>query len=201
MMPGIDGYQVCREIRREDQNTPIIFISAKSEEVDRIVGLELGADDFILKPFGINEVLARIRAVTRRCYSQARREPRPEAFRMADLEIIPAELRAKRGEQTIDLSLRDIKILALLHRMSGRVVDRNTLFNECWGLAHLANSRTLDQHVSQLRKRIELNPKSPTLSVPSTALATATILTAEDLAVPSVVRVPPNYVTIGAVRV
>ena len=161
MMPGIDGYQICREIRREDLTTPIIFISAKSEEVDRVVGLELGADDFILKPFGVNEVLARIRAVTRRCYNQGRREKRPEDFRMADLDILPAELRAKREEQTIDLSLRDTKILTLLYRMSGRVVDRNTLFRECWGLAHYANSRTLDQHISQLRKRIELDPKNP----------------------------------------
>ncbi len=161
MMPGVDGYQVCREIRRDDSTTPIIFISAKSEEVDRVVGLELGADDFILKPFGVSEVLARIRAVTRRCYSQAPREKAPEPFRMADLEIIPAELRARRGQQVIDLSLRDIKILAYLHRMRGRVVERNSLFNECWGLAHLANSRTLDQHVSQLRKRIERDTKNP----------------------------------------
>ena len=161
MMPGVDGYQVCREIRRDDPDTPIIFISAKSEEVDRVVGLELGADDFILKPFGVSEVLARIRAVTRRCYSQPRRQRPPEPFQMDDLEIAPAELRAKRGGQAIDLSLRDIKILSLLHRMQGQVVDRNTLFNECWGLEHVANSRTLDQHISQLRKRIERDPKSP----------------------------------------
>lgn len=161
MMPVVDGYQVCREIRREDATTPIIFISAKSEEVDRVVGLELGADDFILKPFGVSEVLARIRAVTRRCYRQASRQSAPAAFQMADLEIVPAELRARRGDQTIDLSLRDIKILTLLHRLKGQAVDRNTLFTECWGLNHLANSRTLDQHISQLRKRIERDPKRP----------------------------------------
>jgi len=161
MMPGMDGYQVCREIRRDDPDTPIIFISAKSEEVDRVVGLELGADDFILKPFGVSEVLARIRAVTRRCYSQARREDTPEPFAMADLEILPTQLRARRGEELIDLSLRDVKILSLLHRMSGQVVDRQRMFNECWGMEHLANSRTLDQQISQLRKRIEHDPKSP----------------------------------------
>ncbi len=161
MMPGMDGYQVCREIRRDDPDTPIIFISAKSEEVDRVVGLELGADDFILKPFGVSEVLARIRAVTRRCYSKARRTPAPEQFRMGDLEVLPAELRARRGDEAIDLSLRDVKILRLLHHMQGQVVDRNTMFNECWGLDHAANSRTLDQHISQLRKRIERDPKAP----------------------------------------
>ena len=161
MMPGVDGYEVCREIRRDDPAVPIIFISAKSEEIDKVVGLELGADDFILKPFGVREVLARIRAVTRRCLARDRDETNRDPFRMDDLEIHPAELRARRDEQVIDLSLRDVKILQLLHRMRGQVVDRMKLFNECWGLSHVANSRTLDQHVSQLRKRIERDPKSP----------------------------------------
>ena len=161
MMPGIDGYEVCRQVRRADPDVPIVFISAKSEEIDKVVGLELGADDFILKPFGVREVLARIRAVTRRCLARERVGADQKPLRMGDLEIMPAELRARRGEQVVDLSLRDVKILQLLHRMAGQVVDRNTLFNECWGLAHVANSRTLDQHVSQLRKRIERDPKQP----------------------------------------
>ncbi len=161
MMPGVDGYEVCREIRRADPAVPIIFISAKSEEIDKVVGLELGADDFILKPFGVREVLARIRAVTRRCLARGRDETDQDPFRMDDLEILPGELRARRGDQAIDLSLRDVKILQLLHRMRGQAVDRMKLFNECWGLSHVANSRTLDQHVSQLRKRIERDPKSP----------------------------------------
>ena len=161
MMPGVNGYEVCREVRRSDPDVPISFISAKSEEIDKVVGLELGADDFILKPFGVREVLARIRAVTRRYLARDRVGADRKPFRMDDLEIMPAELRARRGEQIVDLSLRDVKILQLLHRMSGQVVDRTTLFNQCWGLAHIANSRTLDQHVSQLRKRIEREPKQP----------------------------------------
>ena len=161
MMPGVNGYDVCREIRRADPDVPIIIISAKSEEVDKVLGLELGADDFILKPFGVREVLARIRAVTRRCMARGRDEESHNSFRMGGLEVLPSELRARCGEQVIDLSLRDVKILRLLHRMRVRVVDRTELFNECWGLSHVANSRTLDQHVSQLRKRIERDPKSP----------------------------------------
>ena len=166
MMPGVNGYQVCREIRRADPGVPIIFISAKSEEVDKVLGLELGADDFILKPFGVREVLARVRAVTRRCLVRDRQDAtqppvQREPFRMDDLEILPAELRARRGDQIIDLSLRDVKILQLLHRVSGQVVDRDTMFDQCWGLSHVANSRTLDQHISQLRKRIEQDPKQP----------------------------------------
>ncbi len=159
MMPGIGGYDVCREIRRRDADVPIIFISAKSEEVDRVLGLELGADDFINKPFGVKEVIARIRAVTRRCMRA--RPQRDESFRMGDLEVTPSELRARRGPQTIDLSLRDVRILQTLHGHTGKVVDRETFFRECWGYEHIPNSRTLDQHVSKLRKRIELDPKQP----------------------------------------
>jgi DNA-binding response OmpR family regulator len=163
MMPEVDGYDVCREIRRTDSRVPVIFISARSEEVDKVVGLELGADDYILKPFGVREVLARIRAVTRRCLEQQRPDDRQEAFFMEDLEIVPAELRARRGDTVIDLSLRDLGILRLLHGRRGQVVDRSTFFRECWGLDHIPNSRTLDQHISQLRKRIEKDPKCPRL--------------------------------------
>jgi two-component system, OmpR family, alkaline phosphatase synthesis response regulator PhoP len=163
MMPEANGYDVCRELRRANPATPIIFISAKSEEIDRVVGLELGADDFITKPFGVREVVARIRAVTRRCLASREEQARPAAFPMGDLTVFPAELRARRGETVIDLSLRDVEILQLLHRHQGEVVDRNMLFDACWGLDYMPNSRTLDQHISQLRKRIERDPKAPAI--------------------------------------
>ena len=165
MMPGVDGYEVCRRIQRSRPEIPVIFISAKSEEIDRVVGLELGADDFIVKPFGVREVVARIRAVTRRTYAaRARAGAEPQQrFVMGDLEVDPGGLRARRGDATIDLSLREVKILELLHRERGRVVRRNTFFDVCWGLDHVPNSRTLDQHISKLRKRVELDPRAPTL--------------------------------------
>ena len=159
MMPGMNGYEVCRQIRRESPELPIIFISAKSEEIDRVLGLELGADDYIMKPFGVREVVARIRAVTRRCRVAGGGGGAP--FWLGDIEIFPAELRARRGEQSIELSLRDISILSLLHREKGRALDRDRFFKECWGLEHIPNSRTLDQHISQLRKRIEQDPRNP----------------------------------------
>lgn len=163
MMPGKSGYAVCKEIRRVDSSVPIIFISAKGEEIDKVVGFELGADDFITKPFGVREVVARIRAVTRRCL--ARRAPENhlelKPFRMGELEVIPAELRARRGADTIDLSLRDLRILELLHRERGKALDRAALFRHAWGVEHIPNSRTLDQHISQLRKRIEPDPRNP----------------------------------------
>jgi len=163
MMPGVDGYEVCRQIRRDDPAVPVIFISAKSEEIDRVVGLELGADDFIMKPFGVREVIARIRAVTRRCFASRAAGTRPASFRLEDIEVFPAELRARRGDTVIDLSLRDVAILELFHKHHGEVLDRNTIFDACWGQDYMPNSRTLDQHISQLRKRIERDPKKPTI--------------------------------------
>ncbi len=162
MMPEMNGYDVCREIRKKDEVIPIIFISAKSEEIDRVLGLELGADDFIMKPFGVKEVIARIRAVSRRCLAARKKAPEElEEFVMDDLTVLPNQLRARRGDETIDLSLRDIKILTLLFKMKGKVVDRDTMFNECWGMDYFPSSRSLDQHVSKLRKRVELDPKEP----------------------------------------
>ena len=161
MMPQLSGYDVCRRIRTSNAEVPVIFISAKSEEIDRVLGLELGADDYIMKPFGVREVLARIRAVTRRTLGARTASARMEPFRMDDLEVRPAELRAHRGAETIELSLRDVKILRQLFRHRGQVVTREMLFDECWGLDHVPQSRTLDQHISQLRKRIEQDPKAP----------------------------------------
>jgi DNA-binding response OmpR family regulator len=161
MMPKLSGFDACRKMRDARPDVPIIFISAKSEEIDKVVGLEMGADDYIVKPFGVKEVIARIRAVTRRCYATSPHIPAHASFRMGDLEISPTELRARRGDVVIELSLRDIKILRFLHDNQGKAIHRNKIFDECWGLTYLPNSRTLDQHISQLRKRIEISPREP----------------------------------------
>ncbi len=161
MMPKQDGYSVCRRIRQHNELLPVIFITAKSEEIDQVLGLELGADDYIKKPFGSREVIARIRAVARRALRQVAGIIENDCFVMDDLQIRPSELRALRNNQVIELSLRDLKILRLLFEQRGKVVDRDALFNHCWGRDYFANSRTLDQHISKLRKVIELNPKTP----------------------------------------
>jgi len=168
MMPGKDGYTVCREIRAADAEVPIIFLSAKGEEIDKVVGLELGADDFIVKPFGVREVVARIRAVTRRCLAARSRgsaaSPTVEPpFVFGDLRVIPAELRVRRGDEVIDVSLRDIRLLSLFARHPGKVLTRYEISTACWDAEHLPTSRTLDQHISQLRKRIERDPHEPRL--------------------------------------
>ncbi len=161
MMPGMDGYAVCREIRRDNETLPILFISARSEEIDRVLGLELGADDYIQKPFGTREVIARIRAVLRRARGTPQQSAVARDYVMGDLVVSTASLRAQRGEQIIDLGPRDVRILSLLHRNAGNVVHREQLLNECWGQEFVASSRTVDQHVSRLRKLIEINPAEP----------------------------------------
>ncbi|MEM1297322.1 MAG: response regulator transcription factor [Verrucomicrobiota bacterium] len=160
MMPRMDGYEVCRRIRKSDDEVAILFITAKSEEIDAVLGLELGADDFIQKPFGIKEVVARIRAVTRRVYAM-RGAAGASEFQISDLNVKPDQLRAFRGEEVMELSLRDVKILQLLVENRGKALNRDVFFDECWGFDYLPNSRTLDQHISQLRKKIELDPKEP----------------------------------------
>ena len=158
MMPGESGYDVCRRIRRQGSNVPVIFVSAKGEEIDKVLGLELGADDFVVKPFGVQEVLARIRAVARRA---SRATPGGEPFEIGDLRVEPAELRAYREGRPVRLTVRDVRLLRAFAAAPGRVLDRDALFDAGWGIAHLPNSRTLDQHISQLRKRIERDPKNP----------------------------------------
>jgi two-component system, OmpR family, alkaline phosphatase synthesis response regulator PhoP len=161
MMPGHSGYEACRSIRAISADVPIIFISAKAEEFDRLAGFEIGADDFIVKPFSLREVVARVQAVARRCC--ARQPHAPPEFQMGDLRITPVELRARRGDTVIELSPRDVRILQLLFENAGRALNRNSIFRHGWGDDYFPNSRTLDQHISQLRKRIEPDPKNPTL--------------------------------------
>jgi len=171
MMPKVNGYDVCRAIRSKDQKVPVIFLSAKSEEIDKVLGLELGADDYISKPFGVKEMVARVRAVYRRVYMNSRTgaagagAAEDSPFEIGDLTVYPAELKAVRGNDDIDLSVRDVKVLSIFAAHRGKVLDRDAIYNAGWGESHLPNSRTLDQHISQLRKKIEADPKNPCIIV------------------------------------
>lgn len=161
MMPGQNGYEACKQIRRFDEQVPILFLTAKAEEIDAVLGLELGADDYMTKPFGVKEIIARIRAITRRTAARSAQKQGDDQFIMDDLRIVPAELRAYRGTADIQLSPRDLKVLRLLYDKRGKIVDRNQLADEVWGMDYFPESRALDQHISQLRKRIEKDPASP----------------------------------------
>lgn len=164
MMPDMSGYDVCKEIRKTNEEIPIIFISAKKNISDKIVGLEVGADDYITKPFDISEVVARIRAVARRSLvSKKSAEEINECFQMGDLFIYPKKLKAKRDGIDIDLSLREINILTILHQNKNNVVNKDALLDFCWGMHIMPESRTVAWHISQLRKRVEMYPKNPSL--------------------------------------
>ncbi|GAA5142774.1 response regulator transcription factor [Prosthecobacter algae] len=161
MMPGQNGYEVCKQIRKMDESVPILFLTAKAEEIDTVLGLELGADDYMTKPFGVKEIIARIRAILRRTAARAGTKAPEQEFVMDDLKIVPAELRAYREGAEIQLSPRDMKVLTLLYARRGKVVDRNTMADEVWGVDYFPESRALDQHISQLRKRVERDPANP----------------------------------------
>jgi len=162
VMPDLTGYDVCKEIRRTDETIPVIFISAKNKVSDKIAGLELGADDYITKPFDISEVIARIRAVARRCFRQNTSvDEISQSYSMGEVEIFPKKLKAQRGDQKIDLSLRELNILKILYDNKNNVVSRDALLDFCWGMHIMPESRTVAWHISQLRKRIERDSKDP----------------------------------------
>jgi DNA-binding response OmpR family regulator len=160
MIPERSGYEVCREIRRTDPSTPVIMLTAKGEEVDKVVGLELGADDYVVKPFSARELLARIRAVLRRGDpKQESRDDRPIQF--GDVAIDPRTMRGTKGDRTFDISRRELSLLRLFAAREGQALDRFTLMDEVWGVRYEGTTRTLDQHMAGLRKKIEDDPAHP----------------------------------------
>ncbi|MDQ6897825.1 MAG: response regulator transcription factor [Actinomycetota bacterium] len=151
-LPGLDGIQVCRRLRGEDDWTPILFVTARDDEVDRVVGLELGADDYVTKPFSPREVIARIRGVLRRT------APRPEAARpelvCGAVRLLPDERRAYAGEAEIVLTATEFDLLAHLMASPGRVYTRDQLMRQVWGYDTAAGQRTVDVHVAQVRSKL-----------------------------------------------
>ena len=157
MMPGVDGYEVCRRVREKDGRVPVLFLSAKSEEIDVVVGLRLGADDFVRKPFGKHELIARIHSALRRVSTA---KAPAACFEMGVLRVFPDELRAQRGEEaSVDLTPREVALLKLLHERRGQALSRDVFLDACWGLDYMPESRTLDQHIAKLRKKIEQEPE------------------------------------------
>jgi DNA-binding response OmpR family regulator len=161
MIPEKNGYDVCRQIRRADPRTPIIMLTAKSEEVDKVVGLELGADDYVVKPFGVNELMARIRAVLRRGRSLPREPQEEHALEFGTVIVDPRTLRGSKGGRTFDVSRREMALLRLFSSREGEALDRSTLLDEVWGVRYEGTTRTLDQHIALLRKKIEDDPAHP----------------------------------------
>jgi len=161
MLPGKNGYDVCRDIRAVDKAVPILFISAKGEEIDKVVGLELGGDDYLSKPFGVREAAARIRALLRRTRQPASPDDLEAPFSLGFIRVVPGELRCYRNEEMKPLTPREVRLLKAFYDNPGRVLDRDTLFDAGWGTGYLPSSRTLDQNISRLRKKIEPDPENP----------------------------------------
>lgn len=164
MMPGKSGYEVCREIRAADPRTPILMLTAKGEEIDKVVGLELGADDYMTKPFGVKEFLARVHALLRRAsLDAARKEPDKSPFPFGPCAIDPKTYTGTRGKDTFDLSPREMDLLRVFASRPGEVLSRDELLNQVWGMNYYGTTRTLDQHIAQLRKKIEPDRNTPTV--------------------------------------
>lgn len=160
MMPGVSGYDVCREVRRSDPGVPIVMLTAKGEEVDKVVGLELGADDYITKPFGLHELRARLKAALRR-RSAPGSPVQADSFQFGAVVIHRRRLEGEGHGRQFRLTARELALLELFHGHPGEVLSRDRLLNEAWGIDYQGTTRTLDQHIAQLRKKIEADPASP----------------------------------------
>ena len=155
MLPGMSGYDICRELRARKVATPILMLTAKGQEIDKVVGLDLGADDYVTKPFGVRELLARIHALLRRTEAAAASEPGAQApFQIGQATIDPRTFQLKRGKAAEDLTARELKLLELFRAHPGEVLSRDRLLNEVWGYNYYGTTRTLDQVIVQLRKKL-----------------------------------------------
>ena len=159
MLPDISGFEVCRRLRTFTA-IPVIMLTARSEEIDRVLGLELGADDYLAKPFSFRELLARIQAMLRRVQLD-RQVVQPQPMSTSQLSLDPVARRVFKGEQELQLSAREFDLLAVLMRNAGRAMSRDELIKQVWGDDWVGDPRTLDVHVRWLRLKIEEDPASP----------------------------------------
>ncbi|MBI3686578.1 MAG: response regulator transcription factor [Actinobacteria bacterium] len=150
-LPGLDGTEVCRRMRAEGDWTPVLFVTARDDEVDRVVGLELGADDYITKPFSPRELVARVKTVLRR---STERSAEPPVLRLGPLRVDPARRRVHVADREVSLTATEFDLLAFLMRTPGRVYERDHLLSQVWGYAAAAGTRTVDVHVAQIRAKL-----------------------------------------------
>ena len=158
MLPKLSGYEVCRKLRDEGFKTPIMMLTARGEEGDRVLGLDLGADDYVTKPFSVRELLARVRALLRRAQPTA---GAPDELRFDDVVVNFRSYEAHKNASLLEMTPKEFGILRLLAARPGEVVSRDELLNEVWGYDHYPTTRTVDNHIATLRAKLENNPSEP----------------------------------------
>lgn len=158
MLPRMSGYEVCRKLRGEGLQIPILMLTARGEEADRILGLDLGADDYVSKPFSVRELLARIRAILRRA-----QPPRalPDELRFEDVVVDFRSWEAMRDGKPLEMTRKEFSVLRYLASRAGEVVSRDELLNEVWGYENYPTTRTVDNHIAGLRNKLEIDPAQP----------------------------------------
>ena len=163
MLPGLSGYDICKQLRSKKVALPILMLTAKGQEIDKVVGLDLGADDYVTKPFGVRELLARIHALLRRGTNSipANGHDNVSPFEIGEATIDPKTFQVRRRKSIEELTARELKLLQLFHAHPGEVLSRDRLLNEVWGQNYYGTTRTLDQVIVQLRKKLGDNGAEP----------------------------------------
>ena len=158
MMPRMSGLDVCKQLKARSPSLPIIMLTARGQEIDKVVGLELGADDYVTKPFSIRELMARVKAVLRRVSPQA---PAPEIYRFSDIEVNVRSNEVRRAGATVELSAKEFSLLAYFVAHPAETLSRDRLLDAVWGYENYPNTRTVDTHIVHLRQKLEPNPEEP----------------------------------------
>ena len=164
MLPGMNGYDICKKLRGQGIKTPIIMLTAKGQEIDRVLGLELGADDYVTKPFSPRELQARVKAVLRRMEKEPD-DHQKSLFRFGDLEVDFRQYECRKSGREVSLTAQEFGLLKYLIQNRGRVIDRYELLDEVWGKDVVVSPRTVDTHMANLRKKIEDDPNKSRLIV------------------------------------
>jgi DNA-binding response OmpR family regulator len=161
-LPDVSGFDVCRQLRAEGMRVPILMLTACDEEVDKVLGLELGADDYVVKPYSLRELVSRIRAHLRRAYGELAADPTGERLRFGDVEVDEERLQVTRGGRAVNLTPTEFRLLRYLVSNPGRPFGRGELIEAVWGYASdIGSDRTVDVHVRHLREKLEDDPSDP----------------------------------------
>lgn len=158
MLPKKDGFEVCRELRRKGHDFPILMLTARREEADKVLGLEIGADDYLTKPFGLSEFLARVKALLRRGPGK---DVQSETYRFGTVEVDFKNYRAIKDGVPVDLTQREFEMMKLFVKNRDKVISRNRFLNEIWGYDRYPTTRTVDAHIASLRQKLETDPEHP----------------------------------------